>query len=161
SIIRAVAPSLPDHDRRVLFTILALLGAASLGAAGAFMRASLTSNFHEAGDVAKTVHAPFLGAIPILSERERTTGLDVASIQSECIRMVRTALLERLNGRGGGVVQITSAGPNAGKTTLSVLLARSMAQCGKRVLLVDADVRQPTVALRMGIPPGPGLIGVL
>src|SRR5262249_4181523 len=62
---RAYTPTQPDKDRRILLTVMALVGAASAGAAGAFVRASLTTNFHEVGDVTRTVRAPFLGAIPV------------------------------------------------------------------------------------------------
>jgi receptor protein-tyrosine kinase len=71
--------------------------------------------------------------------------------------MIRTALLERLGDQRGGTVLITSAGPRAGKTTVSSLLARSLAECGKRVLLVDADRHRSAIAEFFGLPRGPGI----
>jgi capsular exopolysaccharide synthesis family protein len=75
--------------------------------------------------------------------------------------MIRTALLERLGDRKGHTIQITSAGPGAGKTTLAMLLGRSLTRCGKRVLLIDADLRNPGLGALLGVRREPGLIGVL
>jgi capsular exopolysaccharide synthesis family protein len=82
-------------------------------------------------------------------------------MQAEYVRMVRTALLQRLEEGGGKVVQITSAGSGSGKTTLAVMLAESLARCGKKVLLVDADLRNPSIHERCDIAAEPGLLGVL
>jgi len=81
--------------------------------------------------------------------------------------MIRTALLNRLEGGvelrgpGGQVVQLASAGPGSGKSTLAVLLARSLAQSGKRVLLVDADMHRPSLAQHFAIALSPGLLDLL
>ena len=75
--------------------------------------------------------------------------------------MVRTALLERIEKGRDNVVLITSAGSKAGKTTVAILLAKSLAHCGKRVLLVDADLRNPSLSKRCDVSNNPGLIDVL
>jgi Mrp family chromosome partitioning ATPase len=59
------------------------------------------------------------------------------------------------------VVQLASAGPGSGKSTLAVLLARSLAQSGKRVLLVDADMHRPSLAQHFAIALSPGLLDLL
>jgi capsular exopolysaccharide synthesis family protein len=74
--------------------------------------------------------------------------------------MIRTSLLERL-GADRNAVLISSAHMKAGKSTLSVLLARSLAALGKKVLLVEADLYRPALAGRLGVEPHEGLAGVL
>jgi capsular exopolysaccharide synthesis family protein len=58
-------------------------------------------------------------------------------------------------------VLVTSAGPGDGKTTVTALLARSLANCGRRVLLVDADLRNPSVAGLLNLDNQRGLMDVL
>jgi len=155
---KAYLPSNPANQRhRIMLAVAALLGALALGVAVAYLRARTRAAVEDTDDLAGAAAAPFLGHIPLVGEN----GGASTALQAECVRMVRTALLQRLRTTRGGVIQITSAGPGAGKTTLSVLLADSLAQCGQKVLLVDADVRKPLVHEHCAIPAEPGLLGLL
>lgn len=158
---RALPPSQPTNGRRPLvLTILALMGAVVCGAGAAYLRAITIPAVQEASDLSDSMRAPFLGHVPL----SRQSGVDeprIEAIQAECVRMVRTALLQRIDESGGSVIQITSAGPGAGKTTIAVMLAESLASCGKKVLLVDADLRNPNIDTRCGVSREPGLIGIL
>ena len=62
-----------------------------------------------------------------------------------------------LPGTGCKCVGITSPAPGDGKSTTSANLAVALAQIGKRVILIDCDMRLPTVAARFQIPAAPGL----
>lgn len=64
---------------------------------------------------------------------------------AEAFGCLRTAVLLSSNGSVPKTLQISSSQPNEGKTTISVNLAISLAQLGQRVLLVDADLRRPSV----------------
>jgi succinoglycan biosynthesis transport protein ExoP len=156
---RGYPPSEPDQDRRLLLTALALFVAASFGVGAAFLRANLSESINAVADV-PVVTAPFLGQLPLLRDPESCGAQELAT-QSEYIRMVRTALLQRLDGRRGNVILVTSAESESGKTTVAMLLGKSLAHCGKRVLLVDADLRNPCVAKRLGLQSGPGLVAAL
>jgi succinoglycan biosynthesis transport protein ExoP len=67
------------------------------------------------------------------------------SSEAEAYRSVRTALFFRCQRAGHQIIQVTSPEPQDGKTTLAANMALAMAHAGKRVLLVDADLRCPKV----------------
>jgi capsular exopolysaccharide synthesis family protein len=159
-LTRASPPSAPSGDRRILLTAMALAGALGAGVALAFFRASTSQAIHEPDDVAHPARTPFLGQLPLVSLKQ-CPNLEDSEVLGECMRMVRTALLRRLKDHRGGVVQVTSAGPSAGKSTLAVMLAKSLAQCGKKVLLVDGDLRNPSISGRFGISRQPGFLSCL
>ena len=80
---------------------------------------------------------------------------------AESYRSLRTALLLCANGNRPKVLAITSSLPSEGKTLTAVNCATVLAQHGASVLLVDADLRQPSLHEAFGIPQGPGLSEVL
>jgi len=150
----------PHRDRRVKFSLAAVFLSLGAGLASAYLRVVLSPQVYEASDVRRSVQGAFLGRLP-LRRKQEAMALENCPIQAEAIRMVRTALLVRLSGPDGAIVQITSAGTGSGKSTMAILLARSLAQCGKNVLLVDADLHQPSLASRFVLDPAPGLINLL
>ena len=74
---------------------------------------------------------------------------------------MRTSLLLCANGTPPKVLAITSSLPSEGKTLTAVNCATVLAQQGASVLLVDADLRQPSLHEAFGIPQDPGLSGIL
>ncbi len=155
---KAFAPTQPSNGKRTLMLMaMAVAGAAACGLGAAYLRASTIPAVQQASDLAPCVTAPFLGHMPL----RRRGGTQSEAIEGECVRMIRTALLERLGEEKGHVIQITSAGAGAGKSTTALLLARSLARCGKRVLLVDSDLRHPMLGEQCGLASEPGLLGVL
>ncbi len=64
---------------------------------------------------------------------------------SEAFRGLRTSVVLSSGGRSASSILVTSAQSGEGKTTISVNLAISLAQLGRRVLLIDADMRRPTL----------------
>ncbi|MCG3128935.1 MAG: hypothetical protein CHACPFDD_03831 [Phycisphaerae bacterium] len=159
-LAQAVEPTKPDGDKRKIYTVAALLGSIVAGFAVAFARSRLTQSLHGARELATTARTPFLGQLPGLRRPQNPSPQERVA-QAECIRMVRTALLQRIGHSKGATILITSAGLSTGKTTCAALLGRSLAQAGKRVLLVDADVRRPALRNHFECEPGPGLIPVL
>lgn len=79
----------------------------------------------------------------------------------EAYKTLRTNLLFALRGDGCKRFCITSSMPGEGKSITILNLAISIAQTGKRVLLIDADLRRPALARLLAVNPAPGLSNVL
>jgi tyrosine-protein kinase Etk/Wzc len=77
---------------------------------------------------------------------------------NESMRIVRTALLSRLNGEDSTVILITSAAEGAGKSHFALMLGESLAKVGKKVLVIDADLRKMTLTKRLNLGGKPGFI---
>jgi len=81
--------------------------------------------------------------------------------EAEAYRSVRTALFFNAHSQGYKVVQVTSPKKGDGKTTLAANLAFSIAQSGKKILLIDADLRNPCVGKVFPVSSTSGLTSVL
>ena len=156
----ASRPWAPSSDRRAILSVMAVVGAMMLGLGVGFLRGTVDPRIHEESDINAPMQVPFLGRLPLLP-----SGLSLVDDSDpmlvESVRMVRTSLLKRLGSSGSKVVLITSSGSRAGKTSVAVLLTRSLAQLGKKTLLVEADLRRPSIAERLGFVADSGLAGVL
>ncbi len=82
------------------------------------------------------------------------------SAYAEAMRMLRTSL-RFAGGKGVGVVAVTSSGPNDGKTTCALSLARTAALSGQKVMLLDCDARNSGINKVLSIAPQQGLLNVL
>jgi len=69
----------------------------------------------------------------------------------ESIRFVRTALLSRLDGQDSTTVLVTSADAGTGKSTFTMMLGKSLAQTGKKILMIDADFRKMALTKRFNL----------
>ena len=83
---------------------------------------------------------------------------DAHSITGEELRLLRSRLRTLEQERGVKSIVMSSAVPGEGKSTVSLGLAASLArEKGRRILLVEADLRRPSISGALGIPPAPGL----
>jgi capsular exopolysaccharide synthesis family protein len=85
------------------------------------------------------------GGALIEDQSRHDLGIHKGSAFSEAFRELRTSVILSASGRFANSILITSAQPGEGKTTVAVNLAFSLAQLGKPVLLVDADMRRPSI----------------
>jgi polysaccharide biosynthesis transport protein len=87
--------------------------------------------------------------------------LDPRSHVSEAYRSLCTALQLSTEQGLPRTLLVTSAGPGEGKSTTSMMVARHFAKVGLKVLLIDADLRKPTLHTRLNVPNGKGLSNCL
>lgn len=113
-------------------------------------------------DVEHHLHLAVLGIIPKLSRQSPNDALaDPRSAFSESYRSVRTALQFSTDRGVPNVLLITSPGSHEGKSTSALTLARNFAQLGKRVLLIEGDLRNPSLSRAAGISTTTGLSSLL
>lgn len=82
----------------------------------------------------------------------------------EAFKRLRTNMLLSLGEKaenGKNIIGITSAQPSEGKSTVAINLAYSLAELGKTVILLDCDLRRPTIHTNMGVQQTPGLSEVM
>jgi capsular exopolysaccharide synthesis family protein len=96
-----------------------------------------------------------------LANRDLIVHTHPKSTVAECCRTIRTNLTFMSADTPRRTLVVTSASPREGKTTVSISLAISLAQSGKRVLLVDTDLRKPRLHRAFGRPSGRGVTTVL
>jgi capsular exopolysaccharide synthesis family protein len=120
-------------------------------------------------DVSGGLGLRIVGSVPVLPSRVRG-GRALArnskdrlwhNLLLESIDAVRTMLVHAARSGSHRVVMITSAEAGEGKTSLASHLATSLARCGHATLLIDADLRNPSIHRLFDLPPGPGLGEVL
>ena len=117
--------------------------------AAIFLRRALDQRIRTRDDATKATGASILGVLPIsddLNEENIVNGDTDDHIAQESIRQLRTNLRFVNVDTPPRSFIVTSAVPGEGKSTVSLSLARAMADAGSPVILIDADLRRPTVA---------------
>jgi capsular exopolysaccharide synthesis family protein len=160
----AAGPPEPYHDRRVTFAGVGVFMALAASFGAALLRAGRNQTIYAFQDMPPTLRAPLLGHIPLTRIRRPLGKSLYAEMQRirdhkiESIRVVRTALLTRLNGHPCATVLITSAAEGTGKSTFTMMLGQSLAQSGKKVIMIDADLRRRTLSKRSDLAQEPGFM---
>jgi polysaccharide biosynthesis transport protein len=151
-------------------TIFFLLG----GIVIAFILESLDTGLHNIQEIEAVMNMPSLAVIPKAKRAspEQTAAMSTGqrnvnvltqpkSQFAEAFRSLRTSLMLATAGRPPKYILFTSATPSEGKTTAASNLACILAQGEARVLLIDADLRRPTIHHRFGVTAKLGLTTVL
>lgn len=158
----AVSASAAPTQRTEQLLISAGLGLL-IGLAIAFLRAALDRTVRTTATIERVTGAPQVGTIgkSLAAANNRIIGSDHASPNADAFRIVRTNVQQALGFDLPKVITITSAGNHEGKSTTACNLAVVLAQRGSKVALIDADLRQPSVAEYLELPSEVGLTEVL
>jgi succinoglycan biosynthesis transport protein ExoP len=154
-------PSSPNVVRNLAAgLILGLL----LGIAVAILRRVLDTKIRNEADLEQVTTVPVLGVVPFDSDADAHPVVirdDPRSVRSEAVRRLRTNLQFVEAAEHSRSVVVTSAIPGEGKSTAALNLAASLSDAGLSVVVVDADLRRPSLARYVGIEGSVGLTTVL
>ncbi|HZP82359.1 MAG TPA: polysaccharide biosynthesis tyrosine autokinase [Chthonomonadaceae bacterium] len=158
----AINPN-PVRPKRLLIILMSLVAGLFLGACLALLQEFMDDRVNTPEDARRLVSIPALGYIPNI-EREDQRLLTAGSTGGSVLESYR---LLRSNVRFAAVdeslqsILVTSTVPGEGKSVTACNLAVAMALDGKKVILVDADLRRPTIHEKFGLRSTPGLTNVL
>ncbi|HEX8420879.1 MAG TPA: polysaccharide biosynthesis tyrosine autokinase [Sphingomonas sp.] len=141
---RATVNPKPASPKAPLNLAVALLAGLVLSALYVIAQVQLFEKVRTTQDVAERLGVPLLGAIPVSQDVLGDLG-DRKSPVSESISLVRTALAMSIDGALPRTVMLTSVQPGEGKTNSCISLAVGFARLGKRVLIIDLDLRRPNI----------------
>ncbi len=164
----AVPPLSPAKPKKSLVVALGFLLGLMCSVAIAFLREYLDDSVVGSDQIESKLGVPLLGILPKLKQGKATElALSPVNLNdpkgsfAESIRTIRTGLTLAGGEDSDKLVIITSSVPNEGKSTLSVNLGHSMSEMEK-VLLIDADMRRPSVHKTLGLPSdSPGLVNLV
>ncbi|MCP4612673.1 MAG: polysaccharide biosynthesis tyrosine autokinase, partial [Planctomycetes bacterium] len=169
----AKVPVKRAKPKRTQAVLLACIIGSMLGLGLAFFLQYLDTTVKTREDVEQAMKLPVLGFVPALQEElngeatgERSSYDLIAvdrtrSALAEAFRSLRTSLSFSIDSRGVRSFLVTSPSPLEGKSLVSINLAVTFAQAGKRVLLVDSDLRKPRIHKTFNLPSSAGLSNLL
>lgn len=154
----AVLPKLPVRPKKTQLVLVTLVLVLLVGAVVSLLLDKLDNTLKGGDDAEARLRLPLLTALPALAAHndDQMARLFIAepnSQHAEAIRTARTGVLLSNIDLSHKSILVTSTIPGEGKTTVSVNLALAHAQT-KRTLLIDADMRRPQVARRLGLAQG-------
>ena len=171
----AIEEERPVKPQKKKNLLLGLIVGGMLGVGLAFFREYLDDTIKDEDSAKRLLGLSILSTIPFIDPRKGTlrdavgdkeqriliSHLDPRSPAAEAFRSLRTSV-HFASGKGRSqVLLVTSSFPGEGKTTVSANLALTLAQTGKKVLLVGCDLRKPTLHTMFDVPHAPGLTELL
>lgn len=164
----ASVPTSPSSPKTSRNTALGLVLGLLIGLGLAFVFERLDRRIKGPEDLEELYGVPLLGVVPDSSALARSgrpgrggAGRPLPPVDAEAFNLIRAHLRFFNVDHDLHTLVIASASPGDGKTTIARRLAEAAARTGSRVLLLEADLRQPTLAKQLDIQPGPGLTDVL
>lgn len=160
-ISEPIVPTSPSYPKKLPLIAFAFVGSLMVGVFAAFGVERLDNGFNTGEQFEGLAHVPVLGLEPNLFGKEPPQDAVIrhpVSSYSEAIRSIRTALRYSDVDTPPKVVLVTSSLSHEGKTVFALSLARSVAKSGGRALLIDCDLRRPSLAKIFNVDPQPGLL---
>jgi len=167
-ISRADIPTVASHPKKTIILSLVVVAATIIGVLLVFLLEQLDKGFRSGDQIERMTGVSILSLVPALTGfgKSRQTPPDYIlerpmSAYGEAVRGLYTSLLLSHVDSPPKTVVFTSAQSGEGKTTLALSLTRMLAKSGRRVILIDTDLRKPSVSTFLGIPTDPGLVELL
>jgi len=163
---RAQLPTTPIKPQRKSIVLIGLFFGFIVGIMIAFLRVFLDTKIKDENDMRKIIDYPILGTIPHFSEpkqhKESIMVFDeVKSILAESFRHLRSNLQFLRKEEGSEVILLTSTIGEEGKTTVAVNLAAIFSLSSKKTIVINLDMRKPTLHKKFGLANKIGLSEVL
>jgi len=159
----ASPPTSPSSPKVKRNTALGLLLGLLLGLTAAFLLERLDRRMKNPEDLEETYQLPLLAAVPQSKAYAAAPQLGVtdAHAESEVFKLLRAYLRYFNVDREVRSLLVVSAAPGDGKTTIARNLAQASQETGSRTLLLEADLRRPTIAAHYRVDSAPGLSELL
>lgn len=162
----AIAPLQPSYPKSMQIAILAILAGGVAGIGLSLLLDRIDNSFRTADELERHTGLSVLGSIPEAPMRRRRALLEYTSKKpnsqlAESVRNLRTSVLMTSIDRPPQVMMTTSSIPAEGKTIISLLLSQNSAALGKRVLVVECDLRRRTFKNAFNLDGRHGLLSVL
>ncbi len=167
---RALTPRSPLGPNRMMYIVLALITSLGFGIGLALLLNYLDDTLRTVDDVESKLRLPVLSVVPSIArsktmlqlansigrKRREAYSLSVLDLENkpalaEAYMHLRTSVLLATAGGPPEVLLVTSGQPGEGKTTTAINMATVLAQTGVRVLLIDADLRRPSLHTILGL----------
>ncbi|CAN5142603.1 polysaccharide biosynthesis tyrosine autokinase [soil metagenome] len=160
----ATAPSSPRTPIPALNIAIGFFAGLGLGLAAAAVREALDTTIKDEADVEEATGLPTLAAVPVnpdVDEAPVLTPATSAPVWSESYRKLRTNISYIDPDNPPRTLLVTSALAGDGKSITAANLAASLAQSGRRTILLEADLRRPTLSKLLGLVPDVGVTTVV
>jgi succinoglycan biosynthesis transport protein ExoP len=160
---RALPPGAPFTPKTIPNLLLGLLAGLLVGGMLAFMIDQLDESIISPHDLEKKLGIPLLGSIPFAPSSERILEMleDRKSGLAEAYLSVQTALRFSTPAGAPRALLVTSARASEGKSTTAYAVAQNFATLGHKAILIDADMRRPSIHKLLGLPNVQGLSDAL
>lgn len=153
--------------RKSIITLMGIFLGALIASAIVLGREFMQNTFRTADDLERSTHISVVGQIPKIPAEGRIETINYlvdkpTSAAAEAVRNLRTSILMSNIDNPPQVIMMTSSLPSEGKTTTAIALAQNLAGLGKKVLLIEGDIRRRTFgAYFPDATKGPGILSVI
>jgi capsular exopolysaccharide synthesis family protein len=148
---KAEQPELPVSPNLLKNLLLGIVAGIGLGVLAAVLRQIVDDTLHTPEDVESKLGLPLLGVTPWVGDAINDELTRPLSGLREAYHSIRTAVDFASGGNQQKVIQVTSSASDEGKSTASLAIAQDFARIGRKVLLIDCDMRRPSLYKHFGI----------